>query len=560
MVERFKTKTNMPIQPIIAPRGGLRFDLPADLISDVEMSGGQNVFFEDGVIKKRYGYTRMGNTSLPLSGAVVGIDQFYDFSGNNWLFALTENKIYHWNTSTDEWETHDSTNYGEGSYGEGLYGQGDTDSFSGTDEDFFSYDYIRKTTESDPWWVCTNGVDSIKVFKGSGYTNVEPLIADYPSGVTALLAKYVVEFKDHLLLLDVSEEGNRYPQRIRWSDTADPEDFLNGNASYVDLPGADWIVGGIKFRGDFLAVFKEKSIWLGTATGETDIFDFDQIIAGTGCASGQTIRNLPNEIIFLGWDNVYSFNGIDVTPIGLPIQRELVATLNPEEINRCFAKVVEDQNEYWLFIPTGSNTYPDVAWCYNYRLRKWTKYKYSNYITMFGDYQLQATVSFNNLVGSFNGQTWRYDDRTLLLAMPITLLGNSDGYVYKYTTARRNEYWASTYGSGLYGDGFYSAGVKAVDAYFDTKDFNFTQLMERQRIPRMDISWKGTGLDIYYSTDKGDTWTLIKSLGDRTTFNRQKLSFRNSADWHRFRFQNDALDGWFHFSRANIHWLRGGRI
>jgi len=41
--------SNTQIEPMIAMRGALRLDLPADLIASTEMSDCRNVFFEDGL-------------------------------------------------------------------------------------------------------------------------------------------------------------------------------------------------------------------------------------------------------------------------------------------------------------------------------------------------------------------------------------------------------------------------------------------------------------------------------------------------------------------------------
>jgi len=176
---------------------------------------------------------------------------------------------------------------------------------------FWSSDYVRKTTETDPWWIATNGKDKIQVYKGGSKVVMEDLITDFPTAAPTLLANNLVEFKTYLVLVATTEDGNYCPQRIRWSDTANPEDFLNGNASYQDLSGADWIQTAVKFKGDYLVVFKERSIWMGYATGESDIFNFDQKVSGTGTSAGKTVEVLADEIIFLGWDDVYVFDGID---------------------------------------------------------------------------------------------------------------------------------------------------------------------------------------------------------------------------------------------------------
>ncbi|UCH51647.1 MAG: hypothetical protein JSV54_02510, partial [Chloroflexota bacterium] len=636
-----------------------------------------NVFFEDGLIKKRYGYSQLGG-NLPLSGDILGSDQFYMFDGNNWLLVCTEDDIYRLNTTPSMWvpittsmsldkcETAwtagsgdtiaaDSTDYIEGAksvkitlaaqrsdgdklayvnidasnitaynsigfwlmssanlsaedlevvvsesadgakagtYCEclstaltadtwtfvrvaktltdynavvsvALYANATLASglviniddvraftpFTGSDEDFFDYDYVRKSSETDPWWVCTNGVDPIKYWQGGTYY-LENLISCYPAGVTSLLCKYIIEFKDHLVLLDVTEDGNRYPQRIRWSDTADPEDFLNGNASYQDLTGADWIVGVAKFKGDYLVVFKERSIWVGYATGDSDIYQFDQKVTGAGCASGMTIESLGDELVFLGWDDVYVFNGIDYEPIGTSIQRQIFANLNPEEMNRCFGVVVEEQKEYWLFVPStdkshisgsGVSTYPDIAWCFNYDLNKWTRHEFNDFITRYGYYELESTVTFDELSGTFDQQTWKFDDRTILQSAPTTLLGDQSGYVYEYSRDTNNE------------DG------TAIDGWFSTKDFNPTNLMQRFRIVGLDVYFTGNSLDIDYSTDKGVTWTNIDSLSecnDMTTNNR--IFCRLDVKQIRFRIRNNTAGEHFEFSRMNMYWEPSG--
>lgn len=544
------------IQPILAPRGGLRYDLPADLISPLELSGCQNIFFEDGLVKKRFGYKQMGE-NLPLNGAVMGSDQYYKFGGQSYLLVITTKDIYQWNSVTKRWVSigvgeagsvaygagfysaggygMQPNAYGASAYGSSFYGAQKGAIFTGTDKDYFSYDYIRKRTESEPWWVCTNGVDPIKKYDGENFIDL---------GGSPPKAKRLVSFKDHLHLLDVTELGegsDRYPQRDRWSDTGDPENWETGNSSYKDLPGADWISNGMGFKGDYLVILKERSIEVGYATGDSEIFQFDCKVTGAGCAAPNTIENLGDEIIFLGWDDVYVFNGIDYEPIGTPIQRELFRTLNPEQISRCFGVIIEEQKEYWLFVPSTGSTYPDMAWCFNYNLNKWTKHTFGNYITAFGYYFLERAMTWNDLIGSWDEQTFRWDDRTILSSAPTTLFGDKDGYVYEYDRLTNND------------------DETAIDAYFDTKDFNFTQLMQRQRILRLDTYYTGPSLTVSYSIDKGKTWTVIGTLEASLNLEiPRRLFLRLDCNMVRFKFQNANLNEHFEYSRSNIFWQTAG--
>ena len=257
------------IHTIVAPRGGLNLGLPGDLISDIELANAENVFFQDGFIKTRYGYKSFGS-NLPLSGNLLQFDQFKDFSENTWLFALTDKNIYKWDSTNAEWDffpgpndisrTYGTRQYGEdlygglgssyygaGLYGGGLYGQ--SKQFNGEDSDFWSFDYIRDVTESQPWWVATNNTDPVLVFKGGANTSWTELLQTVDE--ISFRAKFLVEFKSHLVFLDTTEGGSRHPQRVRWSNTADPGNIDSGNASFNDLDGTDWISGAVKFLGAF---------------------------------------------------------------------------------------------------------------------------------------------------------------------------------------------------------------------------------------------------------------------------------------------------------------------
>ncbi len=552
------------VHPIVAPRGGLNLSLPGDLISDIQMPAAENVFFQDGFVQSRFGTSPFGS-NLPLSGTLAQIDQFKDFSEMTWLFAVTDKNIYRFNTSTSQWDIWPGPNdvdtayganlygthlyggagsglYGSGPYGAGLYGQ--SQQFNGADNDFWSFDFVRDFTQSQPWWVATNNADPVVVFKGGSNTSWEELLQTV--GGVSFRAKFLVEFKSHLVFLDTTEGGSRIPQRVRWSNTADPDNIDSGNASFNDLSGTDWITGAIKFRGDLLAILKENSIWIAWATGDSDIFDFSRKIDGQGCPAGRTIKVINGDVAFLGREDVYRFDGVSINPLGASttdpqsskVRRELVEQLNTSQITRSFALVREQEHEYWIFIPT-SGTYPDTAFIFNYELGSWSKYVFGKNITGHGFFQLDSSITYDDLVGTFNQQNWRFGDRSLGLGSPGLLLGTNTGRTLEYSSLITTD------------DG------ETLNKQFETKDFNFTRLGTAMRINRMDVSFTGSGVDVFYSTDKGLSFNLIKSLGASVSLTRQKLSFRTTCDWIRFRFKST---GNFQFNRANIFWQNAGRL
>ena len=535
------------ITPIVAPRGGLNYSLPADLISDMEMSGGQNVYFEDGLIHTRDGYTSVygaygtGAYGVGAYGtsefgyAILGMYEFRDFSGNSWLFIITEKNIYRADGANEEWDTFGGGTYGLGAYGGGVYGGG---LFAeGTDEDLFDYTTVRDEAVSDLWFVCTNGLDPIKVFKGAGESYFENLLSSDPTGI---LAKYVESFKDYLVLGNTTE-SDAYPQRVRWSDTADPDDFTNGNASYKDLDGPEKIMGLVKIRGDYLCVLREHSLYVGWASGDSDVFNFERRVEKIGCVAPYTALNVNDVCVFLGNDGIYQFDGTAAEEISPQISNEVMSTINPAKIESSHSFLNLDRKEYWLLVPT-TGDYPTTAWVWHWDLNTWSKFLFNEGITRICAWSQQADITIDDLIGTIDEQNWKIDDRSSLQYTPSILLGTENGGVFEYSAM------AST-----------DNGV-AIDSYFDTKDFTFTNIMSRVRINRADISYYGTEMNVYYSVNEGVSWRLIKLAGESPSFGRKQLSFRTCADKIRFRFRSDSAAGHYQFNRLNIFWQPSGRI
>lgn len=650
--------------------------MPADLISDLELSDCRSIRFDQGLVCKWPGSKQLGS-NLPLSGAMVGLDLFRLLSGTEKLLALTRYDGYLYNSATGCWETltkaveldgcdsgwtagtsvtasHDTSVKVRGSASLKLVlgaGRSDGDQlaykdissadisahnsigfwirasaalaanalevvvsesdhatgektgtytecvstaleadtwtfvrvaatltdlgavvsvslyanatlatgltirlddvraytpFTGSDGHPFSYAAIRKTSETDLWWIATNDVDPLVKYTGAGlFTD---LITSYPSGLTSLLAKYVLAFKDYILLLNVTEEGNSYPQRVRWSDTATPDDFLSGNANYRDLPGTGELVGGVEFRNDYAFLLRTDSVYLGYATGDSGIFEFDRVSGGVGSPAGRTAVNVEDsEIIFLGQDDqsrlldVYSFDGSGVTSIGAKIRKTLADATNRSQISRAFAFAASDNKEYWLVVPGSGDTYCDEAWVFNYELRSWSRGSLANYLQCASYWTRQTSLRWCDLIGSWAQQNWRWSDAGPTSGAPMVLLGDNAGYIYESDPTLHNEDVTGT--------------DDTVDGWFSTKDFIFGGLNQRQEISRLDLWYQGSSLDVDYSTDGGASWSDLGTLEASGSVALQQLWGRIDCERIRFRFRNNESNGWFRFQEARI-WYR----
>jgi len=409
------------------------------------------------------------------------------------------------------------------------------DCFTGNDTDYFSFDHIRKVDQADMWWCCTNGKDNIKRYDGNVLMDLEG------SPPKAALLR---QFKDYLMALDTVEGGDPMHQRARWPNTADPTNWLTSNASYKDLPGSDWIKQALRYKGDYLVVLKDKSLWLGYASDDTDIFRFDNKVPEIGCASGRSAVCLGEEIVFLGWDDFYIFDGIEAEDIGKLIRKELFRILKTEQIDRAFGVDLADEKEYWLHVVSTYADYPDIAWCLNRQSGRWTRHKFSDYFTAYGHYYIENALRIGDLTMKVRDMNWRIGDRRLLSMTPTLLFGDVDGYVYEYSTIETND------------------NGTAIDAWFDTKDFDPAGPDARNRSVRLDVYYTGGSLDVYYSKDKGKSWTLLKTLATSTTLElpqtvKKRIDFRQI----RWRFRNAREDQTFSFQKAVMYWqIAGARL
>jgi hypothetical protein len=212
----------------------------------------------------------------------------------------------------------------------------------------------------------SNGVDGVFVaFIGDSAPHSGILVCGkiYDSlGVGLVGAKAVCFFDNRLIVGGTSNSSSE----ILWSGVSAFDDFSSvGSGSLILGDSIDWIQA-IRTMGEFLIVYKERSIYIGQKSGKVDpavVFSL-ALGQGVGIAAPETIGDLGGEHIFLGHDNVYVFSDKGITPIGDPVIDEILGTYGdrgiiPAHIKRCVGGIVEEFKEYWLLVPTGK--FPEVT-------------------------------------------------------------------------------------------------------------------------------------------------------------------------------------------------------
>jgi hypothetical protein len=205
----------------------------------------------------------------------------------------------------------------------------------------------------------TNGNDGVYViFPGSdGDPLTGELVDDSDTnGFTGAVA--VTFFANRLIVFGTTNN----PSEITFSTAGVFSDFAGvGSGTAVLSDDADRIQAALLMR-EFLVVYKERSIYIGRATGFSDSpISFEKGPGGNiGTIAPMSVVGSADRHFFLGIDNVYELspdNGLK--PIGDPIKEELFGRtgsrgIDPKYAIRALGAIVKEYGEYWLFTSSGN--------------------------------------------------------------------------------------------------------------------------------------------------------------------------------------------------------------
>lgn len=280
-----------------------------------------------------------------------------------------------------------------------------------------------------------------------------------------------------------------------------------------DTPGS---CTGLKALGEYLCVFKKRSMYLGRYVGAPSVIDFGAgpVSSVIGAVSQESIVKVGQVLYFMSDDNFYSFDSSSLIPIGEPIRSFFNSDCNNDA--RELTKGQHDRINgivYWFYARVPSTT-PNAFVAFNYRTNKWGK----------GTVSVEATCEYIT-------PAWDY---TTLNAT--------------YTTY--GAFPSTTYGA------LSQSGDSPLPAYFDTShqlrtfnganstyefatgDYGFDgKISEVQRVrPRYHDTPTSSTLTNFYKDNEGDVLTMDVATSEVSG----KYDFIRAARWHRATFSGSG--------------------
>lgn len=182
-------------------------------------------------------------------------------------------------------------------------------------------------------------------------------------------------FKNHLVALNVTENGNRYPHMVRWSHPADPgtlpvswavDDPAFDGGSFNLGDAEDEIIDGLQLR-DSLIVYKASSIYRLDYVGPPYIFQATKVLGTSGAMNRNCIVELDGVHLVLTNQDVLIHDGQTGRSIlDKKARRDLFANIDTAGMYRCFVVKNPFWNEAWVCYPSPGATACDKALVYNY--------------------------------------------------------------------------------------------------------------------------------------------------------------------------------------------------
>jgi hypothetical protein len=313
---------------------------------------------------------------------------------------------------------------------------------------------------------------------------------------------YLEYFKNHVFLMNTIDVANR----LQWSARANYADWLTttGHGGFLDLyDGAVEPINNGKILGDRLVVYRQSSITDIAATGDdTNPFLPEGRVYGIGCVAPWTLANVGQFHIFLGNDfNVYSWDGVNLNPIGTPIHSYVRQLFDPATLTDWFhvpyAAAFMGFKEYWLVFPpwaggAGSGAITTVL-IYDYLRDTWCRDTFTD-LTALAEHRLPGPTA----TAGYNGTGYPIE-------FPTMMAGQTNKY---FMIDERVD-----------GDRLMRPADGGIDMWVDTPDMFYDKMaLQNATLERVMVSEGKTRTagDVPYqlqvSIDRGDTYASAQDI------------------------------------------------
>lgn len=390
--------------------GGLNKDANNELlpIQPFVWTEAQNVRFKDGSVKK------MGGSEVIIATPIVPYFSTRIVNGSNAYYLIGGlNKFY--------------VNYSGANYNITRQTSSVDVDYSGSADNNWTYTILNTFP------IFNNGVDAPQAWTSLSHTTKLSNLATWPASTTCGIMR---SFKAYLIAGNITTSTAKYPNRIMWSGAAapgglpttwDPTDVTQ-DAGYIDLSDTPDEIVDFKVLGDNLIVYKLHATYILQYVGGNSIFAIKTQFFNTGALSKNCIAEVKGRHLVLTTDDIIMTDGNAMNSIiDGSLKNTIFASVKSDIMTRSFVVPNYRNSEIWICVPSGTTTYPNIAYIYNYENQTWTTRTLTQTpwisagfldIPTVGTYDSYNTTIFND--ATFNYDSSKYNKTSMLLTLVDT--------------------------------------------------------------------------------------------------------------------------------------------
>ena len=321
---------------IFSPVMGEKRDFPVILIQNV-FTEGENCLLKDGKIIRRKMREKdlldgdENKVQTPDGNPIIHYHRIVKrATGIEYLLAFTKRHIYHWNPDTKAFDLKFTC--------------------SADCENWETVNYNDKV-------IATNFLDMVLVWTTAGdFVALDDTTngIEYETGIYLTKAKHLIVYESYLILGYTYENGNYYPQRMRWNAIGEEENWITGSSGSIEVGKSDIITGFGEYQG-LLIVFKKYSYakyWLvaTSVAGVLQVFNGSFISTKIGClCSGSIVNDSKGRLYWYASDG--TFKEISVGTISGPIQTDIVDKIYKSSVEKIRSDFLDETGEVVWSIP-----------------------------------------------------------------------------------------------------------------------------------------------------------------------------------------------------------------
>lgn len=336
------------------------------------------------------------------------------------------------------------------------------------------------------------------------------------ASVTGPKASLIESVSGFLMAADTND-GSFGNQSDRWWCCAryDGSDWVPSVATecatgrLIDVPGP---LRACKRLGSDVVMYKERGMWLGRYVGAPDIWDFTLVPGSIGSSSQESIVDIGTQHIFIGYEDIYLFDGTRPVPIGQDIKEWFFSRLSSKYRYKIRGAHDRKNSLVYFYYPSTSSLAGALDSCivYHYPSGKWGR----------ADRNIEVPVEF--LTGAITYATIG-DHFTTYADIPAI------GY--------DSEFWNETSPVPTIINTSHTVQTllgSSVSSDFTTGDLgdDFQVTMLRQARLRFSDQPTTAGMTNYYTMESGGNLTTDAT----TTMENGHFDAFRSALWHRLKF------------------------